>query len=438
MVTRSEVREMARRNRLTLVAGLASVLASALVVTGFAPVARADEPAATQGAKPSDDPVYRQRLHVYVTDYSKFVYEPMENVAGAADWSPLPKAAKTELSEQSLSDAQAYAQRMNSTALIVWHKGKVALEWYGDGLDRTSELVSKSLSKPLAAVAVGRAIALGKIASLDQPISDFIPELKGTQKGRILVRYLLDMRSGMQRQTFTTDPESPLNLSYLSPEHGKHIIESYPMVAEPGTSYDYANAPADLVAVVIERATGRRYAEFVSNEIFKPIGAMGGEFWDNRPGGLAHSGCCMTLPAETFLRLGILLLKDGKWDGKRLLPKGYVKAMHTGTPQNPHFGLGVWVGSPYVERRGFGAPDAPGPKVLHSEPYLDPDLYLFDGNSDQIVDISPANDLIVLRMGGNPPKPGSASSQEWDNTYLVNTLIRGLSPTGKSGSGTGD
>ncbi|TYC90922.1 serine hydrolase [Novosphingobium sp. BW1] len=387
--------------------------------------------APTQGAnaaptKPFEDPVYRKRLEVYVTDYSKFVYTPMAQVVGAPDWTPLPSAPETVINQTALENATAYVQRMNSTALIVWHKGKVALEWYGEDVTRTTPLVSKSLSKPLSAIAVGRAIALGKITSLDQPIAEFIPELAGTQKGRIKVRHLLDMRSGMQHQSFSPAPESPLNLGFLSPEHTRHIIASYPMIAEPGTLYSYANAPADLVGEVITRATGLDYAEFVDIEVLRPIGAMGGAFWLNRPGGEAHSGCCMMLPAETFLRLGVLLLHDGTWEGRRLLPQGYVAQMRTGTTQNPHFGLGVWIGAPYVKRRPFGAPDQPGPRVLHSEPYLDPDLFLFDGNASQIVDIAPGHDLVVLRMGGNPPRPTQENPEEWDNSYLVNTLIRGM------------
>ncbi|WP_226638482.1 serine hydrolase domain-containing protein [Novosphingobium profundi] len=393
-----------------------------LCATLAGPALSADTPP----TKPSDDPVYRERLDVYVSDYSKFVYTPMAQVPGAPDWTPLPSAPKSAISQAALEKATAYARRMNSTALIVWHKGKVALEWYGEGVTRTTPLVSKSLSKPLAAIAVGRAIALGRIASLDQPIADFIPELAGTQKGRIKVRHLLDMRSGMQHQSFSPDPESPLNLGFLSPEHTRHIIASYPMIAEPGTLYSYANAPADLVGEVITRATGRNYAEFVDTEVLRPLGAMGGEFWLNRPGGEAHSGCCMMLPAETFARLGVLLLHDGTWEETRLLPEGYVAQMRAGTPQNPHFGLGVWIGAPYAERRPFGAPDQPGPRVLHSEPYLDPDLFLFDGNADQIVDIAPGHDLVVLRMGGNPPRPTEENPEEWDNSYLVNTLIRGM------------
>jgi CubicO group peptidase (beta-lactamase class C family) len=292
-------------------------------------------------------------------------------------------------------------------------------------VEATTPLLSKSLSKPITALAVGRAIALGKIKSLDQPLAQILPELKGTQKGRILVRHLLDMRSGMLDQGFSPEADHPLNRAYLSTEHGREIIDNYPMVAEPGTRYSYANAPSDMVALVIERATGRRYGEFVGTEVFKPLGAPGGTIWVDREGGLAHSGCCTYLPAETYLRMAAFIHADGVLRGKRLLPKGYTAQMRKGTTQNPNFGLGLWVGEPYRQRRGFGAPGTLGPQVLHSEPYLDPALYLFDGNSNQVVYVSPKYDLIVLRIGATPPAP-SATQAEWDNAYLPNLLIRAL------------
>ena len=73
--------------------------------------------------------------------------------------------------------------------------------------------------------------------------------------------------------------------------------------------------------------------------MLSPLGALGGEIWVDRPGGLAHSGCCTYLPAETFLRMAILLLDDGTWQGRRLLPRGLCREMRKGTPQNPSFGL---------------------------------------------------------------------------------------------------
>lgn len=379
-----------------------------------------------QGEPASEEVVYRDRLATFVADPGNFPYAPMEALPGTSRWRPLPKVRRPTISVDALKRADNYAEVMRSSALLVWRDGKLEHAWYGEGVDATTLLVSKSLSKPLASIAIGRAILLGKITSLDQPISDFLPELKGTQKGRILVRHLLDMRSGMLHQGFSADPEHLYNRAFLDTDFGHHIIEDYPMIGEPGTLYSYANAPADLIAVVIERATGRRYGEFVSDEVLRPLGAQGGEIWVGKAGGLAHSGCCATLPAETFLRLAVLLLDDGKWHGRRLLPEGYVAQMRKGTPQNPSFGLGVWRGEPYLQRRGFGAPGQLGPKVLHSEPYLDPAMFLFDGNSNQTVQISPAHRLIVLRMGPTPPAPSASGSPEWDNSFLLNTLIRGL------------
>jgi len=383
-------------------------------------------PAVAQAVE-GDEAVYQQRFAQFLKDPGNFPYAPMEKLAGAPAWQPMPTQADAKLDPAALAKADAYAASMRSSAFLVWHKGRLIHSWYGQGMDAQTPMLSKSLSKPITALAVGRAIALGKIKGLEQPLGEIIPEWQGTQKGRILVRHLLDMRSGMLDQGFSPDPNHPLNTAYLSTEHGQEIIKNYPMIAEPGTRYAYANAPSDAVALVIERATGRRYGEFVGSEVFAKIGAAGGTIWVDREGGLAHSGCCTYLPAETYLRMAMLIHADGVWGGKRLLPKGYTAQMRRGTPQNPNFGLGLWIGEPYHQRRGFGAPGALGPQVLHSEPYLDPALYLFDGNSNQVVYISPKHDLIVLRIGATPPAP-SATQAEWDNAFLPNLLIRAIKP----------
>jgi CubicO group peptidase (beta-lactamase class C family) len=123
--------------------------------------------------------------------------------------------------------------------------------------------------------------------------------------------------------------------------------------------------------------------------------------------------------------MAVLVLQDGVWKGRRLLPPGYVAQMRAGTPQNPYYGMGLWVAGRYTERRGFTHPDRPVPKVLHSEPYLARDLALFDGNSNQVVYIVPSAKLVVLRTGETPPK-----SPEWDNAFLPNTLLKGMNYKG--------
>jgi CubicO group peptidase (beta-lactamase class C family) len=389
-------------------------------------------PAHTQA--PADDPtaLYNERFAAFIKDPGNLPYEPSEPLHGTPRWKPLPMAssAKRGISADALEKARSYAEAMNSTAFMVWRDGKLISQWFAQGVTARTPLPSKSLSKPLTAIAVGRALALGKIRSIDQSIADFIPIARGTEKEKITIRFLLDMRSGLLEQGTSRDPAHPYNLALLHPDFGTQIIEHYPMPHETGKQYSYGNAPSDLIAMVIEGATGMRYGEFVSREILIPLGALGGTMWVGKPGGLAHAGCCATMPADTYLRFAILLLQDGVWAGRRLLPEHYVAEMRKGTVENPNFGLAIWIGEPYKLRRSFAAPGIPAKPVLHSEPFLDPDLFMFDGNSNQLVAISPRHRLIALRVGATPPPPQNGRS-EWDNAFIPNTLIRGITPTSK-------
>ena len=350
-------------------------------------------------------------------------YDPLEAVPGAAP-KPLPIEAHPTISADALKAAAAYAGANNSSAFIVIHEGKLVTEQYFGSTTAATGIVSKSLAKPITALAIGRAIALGKVRSLDQPVTDFIPEWRGTPRAPMLIRHLLDMRSGLLAQGQSVEPMNIWSRAYLHPFHEKIILEEYPLTDAPGSIYEYSNATSELIALIIGRATGRRYAEFIGNEVLKPIGAPGGQVWINRSGGLAHSGCCALLPAESFARMAMLVAQDGKWGGKQLLPKGYVAAMKTPTAQNPHYGLGLWIGGTFIERRGFANPTRPLPKVLHSEPYLSDDVVMFDGNSSQIVYIVPSQQLIVLRTGESPPR-----KPEWDNAKLINIILAGISGT---------
>jgi CubicO group peptidase (beta-lactamase class C family) len=382
-------------------------------------------------AAPADDEaVYQARFAQLFASFRAGLgletYDPLEAVPGARDYQPLRAASGASIDPPALQRAREYAAANRSSAFLVWRDGVLEESSYFGDTKAESLLTSRSLAKPMTAIAVGRAMALGKIRSLDQPVADFIPEWRTDERRRlILVRHLLDMRSGFLPQSMSPDPAHILNRAYLHPRHDDIIIREYPVVDAPGSRYEYNNASSEMVAVLIERATGRRYAEFISSEILQPIGAPGGNVWVNRPGGVAHSGCCLMLPAEAWLRLGVLLAADGVWESRRLLPVGYVTEMRRPTRENPYYGLGVYVAGEYTPRRGFAHPEreADSRKVLHSEPYLAPDLFLFDGNANQVVYIIPSERLVILRMGDSPPR---GEGKEWDNTVLPNTVLRGI------------
>jgi len=354
------------------------------------------------------------------------IYAPLEAISGASDWKPLEvsKAQDRTISDQAISAATSYAAANNSNAFIVWRDGKVESESYFDDNMITKPINSFSLAKPVTAIAVGRAMMLGKIKSLDQPVADYVTEWKNDpMRAKILVRHLLDMRAGFLAQLTPNGPNDILSRTFLHPRHDEIIVAEYPVVDEPGTRYEYNNAASEMVAVLIERATGRRYAEFIGTEIWQKVGAMGGSVWVNREGGVPHAGCCMLVPAENFMRLAILTLNNGMWDGQRLVPESFVNEMKTATAENPHYGLGLYVAGRYTERLGAANPDRELRKTLHSEPYLADDLYLFDGNMNQVVYVIPSQNLVILRTGKFPLR---GADKEWDNAFLPNTIIRGI------------
>lgn len=375
----------------------------------------------------ADDALYRQRLDWRARELRDFdSYDTTEPVTGATTWQALPTASAGQhtLAADALAAARAYAEAQSSSSLLVWRRGQVELKAYFEDRAETDTVLARSLAKPLAAVAVGRAIALGHIRSLDQPAADFFPAWRDDAlRSRVRIRHLLDMTSGFPPQGFSVDAEDLLNLAFLHPRHDEIIERDMPVVREPGTHFAYNNAQFELIALLIARATGQPYHVFLGRELFARIGAAGGEIWVNRPGGTAHAGCCLMVPPESWLRIGVLLVQDGVWEGQQLLPQGYAGQMATGTRANPYYGLGVYVAGEYVQRRGWAGPERTpvAMQVLHSEPYLAGDLYLFDGNGHQVLYVIPSEQLVILRTGGAPQ-----SGREWDNAVLPNTLLRGI------------
>lgn len=358
-------------------------------------------------------------------------YYPLEEVPGVVQ--PLPTAAQGSVIPTAVFDElDEYLESRNTHSFIVWHQGSILHERYFDDVNQNSPIVGKSMAKPLSTILVARAIYQGHIASLDQSAADFIHEWQGTEKAEIRVRDILNMTAGLGRfYRNTLNPFSSFHQAFLSSNHDQVTINDLALEDAPGTYYDYSQAVSDLVTVLIERSTGQRYSEYLSEALFLPLGAEGGEVWVNREGGIAHSGCCIMLPSRTWLRLGVLLAQEGAWEETQLLPLDFNAEIYAASEPNPNYGLNLWLAEPYKERRHFINPDhSLTTGIYQSEPYSAPDLFMFDGNGSQVVYIVPSLDLVILRVGDWPV--GSSGDAEWDNTLLPNRIIRAIREAGFS------
>lgn len=352
-------------------------------------------------------------------------YAPLAKVDALRGEALTVADANLEL-EAAIDTAQAYVADLNSSAFMVWQDGKLLRETYFKDTNKDTLIVSKSMAKPVASLLVARAIEQGFIKSLDQPAVDFISEWQDTDKALITVRHVLNMASGLERfYRSTSNPFNSFHQGFLSGYHEDYIVNKVPLVEAPGSYYDYSQFTSDLVAIIVERATQQKYQDYLANELLKPIGAAGGNIWVNRKGGVAHSGCCVMLPANTWLRLGVLLAQNGEWQGQQILPKWWNAEVLKGSANNPNYGLYFWTGTPFSPRRHFVDPDyLPNPGVNQPQPYAAEDLFMFDGNGSQVIYIVPSKKLVILRTGGWPGK--DANGNEWDNTVLPNTILKAL------------
>ena len=353
-------------------------------------------------------------------------YSPTEPVAGDHDGflSVAPEVERT-VPADALAAAREYAARNRSSSLLIWHRGRLQSADYWGG-DAATPVNSRSLHKMLGGLLVGAAIRDGHIASLDDPVANYVTEWQGTPKAAITIRHVLQMSSGLMWFRGGGAYSLP-SRRYLDPHWDHVLLEEVPFEFEPGSAWDYSDITADVMPHLIERATGQRYAQYLGDAILKPLQAPGGRLWVNREGGMPHGGCCLMLPPEAWLRIGVMTLNGGRVGEREILPPWWLDEMRKPSPNNPHFGLMVWLGQPYTQRRLFHRPDSPAnanprPGAFHSEPYLADDLFLFDGMNGQIVYLVPSQQLVIVRTGLRPP----AGQPEWDNSVLPNLVLRAL------------
>lgn len=356
-------------------------------------------------------------------------YEPTDQIAGAhAGFFDVAAPGQRTISAEGILAASIYAKRKRSESLLIWHRGKLQHAEYWLGLGPDDVVNSRSMHKMAGGLLIARAIADGYIKSVDDSVAEYIPAWQGTDKAGITIRNVLQMSSGLRWFSIRDTP--PFGLSsrrYLDPEWDEVLLEDIPMSFEPGTEYDYSDTTADVMPHIIQGATGKRYAEYFSEALIQPLGAKGGFVWINRDGGMPHGGCCLMLPPETWLRFGLLLLNGGAWDGQQLLPDTWMTEMLTPSLNKDQFGLMIWLGKPYLERRLYHRPESPinqvpKPGVYNSEPFLADDLFMFDGAEGRMVYIVPSEELVIVRTGFRSP----AGEEEWDNAFLPNTVLRGI------------
>ena len=245
-----------------------------------------------------------------------------------------------------------YMEAYRVSGLLVLQDGQVLLERYGLGRGPKDRWTSFSVAKSVTAILVGAAIQDGYIKSLQTPVTDILPELKGSAYDGVSVRHLLMMSSGVRWNEDYSDPNSDVakgpsegvTLAQGQPDLNPVVayMRTLPRAHAPGTVFNYNTGETDLVGILLARAVGKGLAEYASEKIWKPYGMEAEGLWVTDPGGLERGGCCMSMTLRDYGRIGQFVLDDGVIDGRPVLPPGWAREATSKQIENGQAGYGYF------------------------------------------------------------------------------------------------
>jgi CubicO group peptidase (beta-lactamase class C family) len=246
---------------------------------------------------------------------------------------PLSQAAAPSIDDAALNELVKRAGELDTDALVVLHDGKLVLERWFDGKPRRIE--SMSVTKSVVAMAFGRLLTLGKLKSLDEPVSAWYPEWKQGRKRSITLRHLLTQTSGLQG-----DPMTGSEI-YGSPDFVQLALCAE-LSDEPGKKFFYNNKATNLLAGLVQKISGQPLDLFMRKEVFEPLGITD-VVWLKDPAGNPQGMSGLQLRPGDLAKLGQLMLDEGRWNGKPLLSAEWVREATAEGEVNKWYGQLWWL-----------------------------------------------------------------------------------------------
>lgn len=308
----------------------------------------------------------------YLTDYTKF--DNMVVKSGTSQPWPTHKSYGLVKPGDSLLHVH---KELGTVAFLVIKNDSLLYEAYYEGFDKMSKSNSFSMAKSYVSALLGKAIREGYIKSLEQPVGDFLLEYNKGNAAKMTVGDLASMASGLNWDESYYSPFSVTTRAYFDDDLSA-VMRDRGMQGEPGLGFEYLSGNTQLLAMVIEKATGQKMAEYLSNSFWKPLGAEVDALWqvDSEQHQLVKAYCCIASNARDFARLGKLYKDHGKWNGKQLLDSAFVAKSIQPRFKGEPYGYGFWLKN-----------------------YKSKELFMMRGHLGQYVMVIPEDDLIVVRLG---------------------------------------
>ncbi len=273
-------------------------------------------------------------------------------------------------------------ENSSSIAITVIKNDSLLFEKYWDGYSDSSYSGSFSVAKTITSILIGVALKEGKIKSLQDKVSSYIPEFKDGKKDDVKIVDLLTMSSGSNWDESYYNPFSVTTEAYYGSEVNK-TAASVKIIHQPGTVFEYKSGDTQLLGFILEKSTGKSLSDYASEKLWKPLGATLPAYWStDKKDGNEKAYCCFNTNARDFAKIGMLLLHYGNWKGEQILDSAYCEQAFkpcginnsANVPCN-YYGYQLWI-----------LPDRQ-------------DIYFARGILGQYIIVIPAKNMVIVRLG---------------------------------------
>jgi CubicO group peptidase (beta-lactamase class C family) len=299
-------------------------------------------------------------------------------------------------------DFDRFLEKNRTQAFLVLQDDAVLYEQYFNGTRRDSVVTSFSTAKSFTSALIGIAIAEGNIHSVDDPITDYLPELEERDPAfaKISIRDLLMMSSGIK---YSEPPDNAT--TYYYPDLRSLALETTRIIDSPGNTFHYNNFHPLLLGLILERATSTSVADYLQEKIWKPIGMEYPGSWSLDENGFEKMESGINARAIDFAKFGRLFLNQGNWDGAQIIPADWVL---DSTQADTTLDYDRYYYDDFIFEDGRGYY-----KYMWWGMQRDGQDYDFSaiGNKGQFIYVSPHKNLLILRYGKNYGEYGDA--QGW-------------------------
>ena len=227
-------------------------------------------------------------------------------------------------------DLAAFLDRTETTGLLVVHRGAITHEDYRQGADETSPFTSWSMAKSVLSALIGIAVDEGHIASIRDPIGQYVPALAASGYADVPIEDALTMSSGVSFDEDYDYPLSDINMLFIrAMAMGVPVEETLAgleRVRDPGTYNDYVSANSMALGLVLEAATGMAPADYLASRVWGPMGAEAAATWSTDRAGREFALCCLNATLRDWARFGRLYLEGGAREGRQIVPVEWVAA----------------------------------------------------------------------------------------------------------------